>query len=237
VDDKTYELELRFKRLYKPYAVTLKDIQKQDYLGTDTPRDYSSFVHLRDPSRNVDREVRICMNNPLRYAGETFYQSGYHRDMETFTDPATGLQRPVLVTDPETGQRQPKYVETTTLQVVANTGWMIPYVSCMIVFTGMLAHFSLILVRFLNRRAVEEHVAAAPSGGAPVDTPEMKAAAARLWRTGDSARSRPRRGRLEIRGWATGARLRAGCCRRCSSCWRPAMRWASCSPRSLREAT
>ncbi|HUG90760.1 MAG TPA: cytochrome c biogenesis protein CcsA [Planctomycetaceae bacterium] len=180
---RTYELDLRFKRDYKPYAITLKDIQKQDYIGTSTPRDYSSFIELRDPERNVDREVRIWMNNPLRYAGETFYQSGYHRDMATFTDPATGQQRPVLETDTDTGERRPKFIETTTLQVVANTGWMIPYVSCMIVLTGMLAHFSLILVRFLNRRAVEEHVVQAGrrsdealAGRAAPEPPQIKAA-------------------------------------------------------------
>src|SRR5262249_41638039 len=40
----------------------------------------------------------------------------------------------------------------TTLQVVTNFGWMIPYIACMIVATGLLAHFSLTLVRFLRRR-------------------------------------------------------------------------------------
>ena len=64
------------------------------------------------------------MNNPLRFAGDTLYQSRY-------------------------GEGPP---ETTTLQVVKNTGWMIPYVGCMIVAMGMLAHFSLTLVRFLRRR-------------------------------------------------------------------------------------
>ncbi len=67
------------------------------------------------------------MNEPFRYGGETFYQSGYRRD------PVTG-------------------VGTTTLQVVTNFGWMIPYVACMIVAIGMLAHFSQTLVRFLRRR-------------------------------------------------------------------------------------
>ena len=66
------------------------------------------------------------MNNPLRYAGETFYQSGYYRD-------------------PDTGE------ETTTLQVVTNTGWMIPYVSCMIVWIGLQSHFVNILLRFIYR--------------------------------------------------------------------------------------
>jgi ABC-type transport system involved in cytochrome c biogenesis permease subunit len=71
------------------------------------------------------------MNNPLRYGGETFYQS----QMEV---------------DPTTGR------EFTGLSVVANAGWMIPYVACMIVATGLLAHFSIVLVRFLNRRTAAD---------------------------------------------------------------------------------
>ena len=126
VGDKSYELALRFKRTYKPYALTLIDVRKDDYLGTSTPKNYSSLVQLRDPSRDVDREEKIWMNNPLRYAGETFYQSGYDAG------------------------RNGK--EVTTLQVVTNTGWMIPYVSCMLVAVGMLAHFTIVLVRFLRRQ-------------------------------------------------------------------------------------
>jgi ABC-type transport system involved in cytochrome c biogenesis permease subunit len=127
VADKAYKVYLRFKRTYKPYALTLVDVRKDDYLGTDTPRNYSSDVQLRDEANGVDREVRIWMNNPLRFAGETFYQSGY------FRDPETGL-------------------ESTTLQVVTNTGWMIPYVACMIVALGLLTHFSIVLLRFLRRQ-------------------------------------------------------------------------------------
>lgn len=77
VDGTEYDVRLRFKRTYKPYTITLDDIRKEDYIGTNTPRDYSSYVRLQDESRGVDREIRIWMNNPLRYAGETFYQSSY----------------------------------------------------------------------------------------------------------------------------------------------------------------
>ncbi len=126
VDGKSYDIALRFKRTYKPYKFQLVDVRKDDYIGTDTPRNYSSDVRLVDDTRNVDRNVHIWMNNPLRFAGETFYQSGYHRDPTT-------------------------QIEGTTLQVVTNTGWMIPYVSCMIVALGMLTHFLVTLTRFLNR--------------------------------------------------------------------------------------
>ena len=67
------------------------------------------------------------MNNPLRYGGETFYQSTYGRD------PASGR-------------------EYTGLQVVTNTGWRIPYVSCMLVVVGMLAQLWSTLGRFLHCR-------------------------------------------------------------------------------------
>ena len=127
VGDDVYKVALRFQRTYKPYSLHLLDVRKDDYLGTNTPRNYSSDVRLVDESRNVDREVKIWMNNPLRFAGETFYQSGY------FRDPQSGM-------------------ETTTLQVVSNTGWMIPYIACMLVATGMLAHFLITLLRFLRRR-------------------------------------------------------------------------------------
>ena len=125
VGGKAYDLGLRFKRTYKPYSLKLVDFRFDKYLGTQTPKNYSSDVRLVDPTRNVDREVKIWMNNPLRFAGETFYQSSFF--------PA--------------GDR-----EGTVLQVVTNTGWMIPYVACMLVGTGMLAQFSITLLRFLRRR-------------------------------------------------------------------------------------
>ena len=105
----------------------LDEVKADMYLGTAIPRNYESHLQLIDPQRQTDRQVAIRMNEPFRYGGETFYQSGYRRD------PATG-------------------VGTTTLQVVTNFGWMIPYVACMIVAIGMLAHFSQTLVRFLRRR-------------------------------------------------------------------------------------
>ncbi|MGE3780307.1 MAG: cytochrome c biogenesis protein CcsA, partial [Pirellulaceae bacterium] len=126
LEGKTYELALRFQRNYKPYSVTLLDVRKDDYVGTSTPRNYSSDIRLVDSSRGVDREIHIWMNNPLRYAGETFYQSGYSGPPDTAS-------------------------EATTLSVVTNSGWMIPYVSCMIVIVGLAYHFVGMLTRFLRR--------------------------------------------------------------------------------------
>ncbi len=134
MDGKSYEVSLRFKRNYKPYTVTLQDIRKEDYVGTSTPRDYSAYVILDDPTNDSinQQKFRIWMNNPLRYAGETFYQEGYAQA--------------------ENGS------ELTTLQLVNNKGWMIPYIACMLVVVGLLAHFLGTLTRFV-RRTLEEQAA------------------------------------------------------------------------------
>jgi len=156
VGNTTYELSLRPKRTYKPYSMRLIDAREDLYVGTNTPKNFSSDVHLTDPSRGVDRPVKIWMNNPLRFAGETFYQSNYY-------------------TAPRTGEG------ITGLSVVSNAGWMIPYVGCMVVSVGLLVHFWLILVRFVRRfadgedEAGETGRAPAPAGkrrrGAPPPLP------------------------------------------------------------------
>ena len=127
VGDVTYDVYLRFKRIYKPYSMHLIDVRFDPYMGTQTAKSYSSELRLVDPERNVDRTVKIWMNNPLRFAGETFYQSSYNED------PATGKQ-------------------STGLQVVTNTGWRIPYVSCMMVVVGLFAQFGQVFIRFIRRR-------------------------------------------------------------------------------------
>ena len=125
---KKYELELRFRRTYTPYHVTLKDVQKNVYVGTDRPKDFRSIVTLVDTTRKEAKPINfeIWMNNPLRYGGFTFYQSNYD---------AGGEGRP----------------EMTSLQVVENEGWTIPYLACMITAVGMLFQFFQVLVRFLGR--------------------------------------------------------------------------------------
>ncbi|RLS52501.1 MAG: hypothetical protein DWH91_16605 [Planctomycetota bacterium] len=126
---KTYMLELRFRRTYTPFHLTLKDVQKNVYVGTDRPKDFRSVVTLVDKSHGTKLEdVHIWMNNPLRYGGFTFYQSNY--------DPG--------------GQG---HGEITSLQVVENEGWMIPYMACMITAVGMLFQFGVVLLRFLSRVA------------------------------------------------------------------------------------
>lgn len=124
VDGRAYWIELRFARTYKPYSLHLMDFKHDLFTGTQMARNFSSDVRLVDEGRNVDREVHIYMNHPLRHAGETFYQASFLRD--------------------DSG---------TVLQVVQNPGWMIPYISCTVVTLGMLLHFGIRLVPTLGRRS------------------------------------------------------------------------------------
>ncbi|WP_254510541.1 cytochrome c biogenesis protein CcsA [Anatilimnocola floriformis] len=130
VSGKPYLAALRFKRQFLPFTVQLKDVKKDDYVASNTPRNYSSDVLVKDPTNGVDSTVHIKMNDPLRYSGMTLYQSNY--------------------------ARLPSGVEHSTLAVVQNVGWMIPYVALMIITVGMIAHFLSTLIRFLRRRENEE---------------------------------------------------------------------------------
>ena len=126
VDGKPYQIGMRFKADYKPYSLTLKDVEAKMYPGTKTAKWYSSDFVLDDKLANTKSEQKVFMNNPLRYAGETFYQTGYAQDQ---------LGR-----------------EITTLQIVKNRGWMIPYVCCMFVVIGLVAQFGTSLLSFLEKK-------------------------------------------------------------------------------------
>jgi hypothetical protein len=66
------------------------------------------------------------MNNPLRYGGETYYQSGFdERDSQV-----------------------------TILQVVRNPGWLTPYFSCALVSIGLVVQFMWHLLGFARKRKI-----------------------------------------------------------------------------------
>jgi hypothetical protein len=130
VDGKSYTAYFRFRREYakapsgNPYSIQLVDFVHEKYEGTQTPKDFASKILLVNEGDGVERELRIWMNNPLRYAHRTFYQQSY------------------LAND-----------GGTVLQVVRNDTWMIPYLACMIVFVGMAAQFIQSFSRYLRRNA------------------------------------------------------------------------------------
>ena len=123
-EGRSYRLELRPRRWYLPYALTLKQFKHDVYPGTDIPKNFSSLVQLDDPGRKTDREVLIYMNQPLRYDGKAFYQASFGKG-DTLS----------------------------VLQVVENPGWLLPYIACVLVGLGLIVHFGISLRRTLKKRA------------------------------------------------------------------------------------
>jgi hypothetical protein len=119
----TYFLSMRFRRYYLPYAITLKKFSHDVYPGTQIPKNFSSLVHISNPAKGEERDVLIYMNQPLRYEGRTFYQASFGKG-DTLS----------------------------ILNVVSNPGWLLPYISCVLITLGLLVHFGITLRRSIRRR-------------------------------------------------------------------------------------
>ena len=120
---RTWKMELRFARHYRPFSLTPLKFSHDRYAGTDIPKNFSSRIRLTTPDGRDDREVLIYMNNPLRYAGLTFYQAGFENNDTT-----------------------------TVLQVVRNPSWLIPYIACGVITLGLLLQFGIHLAGFFTKR-------------------------------------------------------------------------------------
>jgi hypothetical protein len=120
---RTFDLVVRQRRFYRQFALTLLNFTHDRYAGTDIPKNFSSRVRLIDLERNENRDVLISMNDPLRYRGYTFYQSGFDNDDKT-----------------------------SILQVVKNPAMIIPYIACALVALGLVTQFSMHLFGFIRKR-------------------------------------------------------------------------------------
>jgi len=120
---RTYQLTLRPGRIYKPFSIQLLRVQHDIYAGTDIPKNFASRIRLQRPDTGEKREVLIYMNNPLRYAGETYYQASFDQDDHG-----------------------------SVFQVVHNPSWLTPYFSCVLVGAGLVVQFLMHLVPFIKRR-------------------------------------------------------------------------------------
>jgi hypothetical protein len=121
--DHSYKIALRFARHYNPYSLTLLKFSHDRYAGTEIPKNFSSRIRLTTPDGRDNREVLIYMNNPLRYAGLTFYQAGFENNDRT-----------------------------SILQVVRNPSWLLPYIACAVMTLGLGIQFAIHLVAFVARR-------------------------------------------------------------------------------------
>lgn len=122
LDGRRWSIQLRPARYYKPYSMTLKDFTHETYPGTQIPKNFSSKIALADPENNEHRQVLIYMNHPLRYLGDTYYQSGFEPDNSG-----------------------------TVLQVVRNPSYQAPYIACVIVSLGLIYQFTFHLTGFARR--------------------------------------------------------------------------------------
>ena len=122
---KNFQIVLRPKRFYKPFAIQLLQFRHDRYAGTDIAKNFSSRIKLTDPAKHEDRESLIFMNNPLRYRGYTFFQAGFDNNDTT-----------------------------TVLQVAQNPSWLVPYISCALIVLGMLLQFGMHLFSFVKRRVI-----------------------------------------------------------------------------------
>lgn len=122
-EGRTYQIFMRHRRQYLPYAVTLKKFSHDKYAGTEIPKNFSSLVHLSNPATREERDVLISMNDPMRYDSKAFYQASFGKgDM------------------------------LSILQVVENPGWLIPYISCVLVAVGLIVHFTVSLMKSSRKR-------------------------------------------------------------------------------------
>ena len=124
VADKSWKMAIRPRRLYHPFSIKLLDFSHDRYLGTNVPKNFSSKIKILNPDTGEDREALIYMNHPLRYAGLTFYQSGFEDNDKT-----------------------------SIFQVVRNPVWTIPYISCAMVGLGLIWVFSQHLIKAISRRS------------------------------------------------------------------------------------
>lgn len=122
-EGRKWKLTFRTKREYQPFSLTLVKFSHDRYPGTEIPKNFSSRVKIKSPDGRDDREALIFMNNPLRYAGLTFYQAGFENNDRT-----------------------------TILQVVRNPSWLLPYIACGLMTVGLLAQFGIHLAGFVGQR-------------------------------------------------------------------------------------
>jgi hypothetical protein len=113
IEGKNYYFILRHKQYPLPFTIKLDHFSAQFHPGTSIAKSFESLVTISTGS--LQRQVRIYMNNPLRYKDYTLYQASYDID-------SSGKQY-------------------TTLAVVKNFARVLPYVACFVVFFGLALHF------------------------------------------------------------------------------------------------
>ena len=121
--DLSFEIALRFTRYYYPFEVELIDFKHEKYPGTEVPFNFSSEVKVTHQDSTKNQKALIYMNHPLRYEGITFFQASFANQDKT-----------------------------SIFQVVHNPGWLLPYLSVLLMGLGMCAQFGMHFFKFLGKQ-------------------------------------------------------------------------------------
>ena len=147
-----WRVAMRNERYYLPYTMQLVRAKQEVYQGTTQAREFASRVQILNPETKEDRGADITMNNPLRYAGLTFYQSTMDQGER---GPGTAALLEALTGRPRAefaGMEEKEGGRSSGLQVVGNPSMLAPYTGCLLVGFGMLWQFLFHLTGFLAKR-------------------------------------------------------------------------------------
>ena len=121
--DRSFEIALRFTRHYYPFEIELIDFKHEKYPGTEVPFNFSSEVKVTHQDSTKNQKALIYMNHPLRYEGLTFFQASFANQDKT-----------------------------SIFQVVRNPGWLLPYLSVLLMGLGMCAQFGMHFFKLLGKQ-------------------------------------------------------------------------------------
>ena len=121
--DRSFEIALRFTRHYYPFEIELIDFKHEKYPGTEVPFNFSSEVKVTHQDSTKNQKALIYMNHPLRYEGLTFFQASFANQDKT-----------------------------SIFQVVRNPGWLLPYLSVLLMGLGMCVQFGMHFFKFLRKK-------------------------------------------------------------------------------------
>jgi ABC-type transport system involved in cytochrome c biogenesis permease subunit len=165
--------------------VTFKKKGSGEALGTYL---MSVWLALAERSQQVTVDGKaydVALRFKRTYRPYTIYLEEFHHDRYMGTDKPKNYSSLVRLVDAEHNQDREALIymneplryggETfyqigmtpinTTLQVVRNPSWLLPYISCAMVAVGMLVHFGIMLISFLRRVKIPALQTQPPTGG------------------------------------------------------------------------
>jgi len=120
---------LRKKRYLLPFTIKLIDFKRLFYPGSDIVKSYQSQVKII--TQDLQRDVLISMNKPLRYKDYSLYQSAFN-----------------IARDGS---------EYSIFSVVKNSVRLFPYISSALTLFGLIIHFLIISWLYTKRKNQDEN--------------------------------------------------------------------------------